>query len=311
MRRGRVDRAALPPRTSSPSASRWTREAQGSSRYPHLLCVWRSCAALTGAPVFADQFDGGSGLTRRPAGTPWCLRPWPWRSRARPRGLVRRAATARSRGCWSGSGRTSCSAPTAAPGGQVRTLVERSAPRTGPRPSTSTSGSPTGQVASRWSRHRRRILLMQMHDYERGASAAGRLPLCPPVIAPGRDPGRGGEAPARADNLFRYPGLKEDYYLADFSRTRRRGPRRAGPRPGGSIVVVARRRDLRVPRDNPLYEAGASRRRVPTGHGRDPAHHAERQRAAGGPPSWCRRRPGDRRPEPDPLPTSWSARAGR
>jgi uncharacterized protein len=63
-----------------------------------------------------------------------------------------------------------------------------------------------------------RLPLVQMNDYEhagrqrRISFRAARLVIAPDVI-----PVEAMEkAGARADRLFRYPGLKEDYYLADF-----------------------------------------------------------------------------------------------
>ena len=103
----------------------------------------------------------------------------------------------------------------------------------------------------------RRIPLVQMNDYEhaglqrRISFRAARLVLAPDAI-----PVEAMEkAGASEERLFRYPGLKEDYYLADFV-----------PDPGiiedlgldrTKVIVV-----LRPPpetseyhRDNPLYEA--------------------------------------------------------
>jgi predicted glycosyltransferase len=68
----------------------------------------------------------------------------------------------------------------------------------------------------------RRLPLVQMNDYEhagrqrRLAFRAARL-----VIAPDAIPVEAMEqAGARPERLFRYPGLKEDYYLADFTPDR-------------------------------------------------------------------------------------------
>jgi predicted glycosyltransferase len=64
-----------------------------------------------------------------------------------------------------------------------------------------------------------RIPLVQMNDYEhaglqrRISFRAARLVMAPDAI-PVEAMERAG---ARAERLFRYPGLKEDYYLADFS----------------------------------------------------------------------------------------------
>jgi predicted glycosyltransferase len=63
-----------------------------------------------------------------------------------------------------------------------------------------------------------RVPLVQMNDYEhaglqrRISFRAARLVIAPDAI-PIEAMERGG---ARRDRLFRYPGLKEDYYLADF-----------------------------------------------------------------------------------------------
>jgi predicted glycosyltransferase len=68
----------------------------------------------------------------------------------------------------------------------------------------------------------RRIPLVQMNDYEhagrqrRIAFRAARVVMAPDAI-PVEAMERAG---ARAERLFRYPGLKEDYYLADFEPDR-------------------------------------------------------------------------------------------
>ena len=106
-----------------------------------------------------------------------------------------------------------------------------------------------------------RIPLAQMQDYEyaglqRQLAFRGREP----GAGPRRDPGRG-DAPARAPRarkLFRYPGLKEDYYLADFDRRPGGRPERARGRPeDGARGRPARRPRLPpITRDNPIYERG-------------------------------------------------------
>jgi predicted glycosyltransferase len=64
-----------------------------------------------------------------------------------------------------------------------------------------------------------RIPLVQMNDYEhaglqrRISFRAARLVIAPDAIPVEAMEGAG----ARSDRLFRYPGLKEDYYLADFT----------------------------------------------------------------------------------------------
>jgi predicted glycosyltransferase len=105
----------------------------------------------------------------------------------------------------------------------------------------------------------RRIPLVQMNDYEhagmqrRISFRAARLVLAPDAI-PVEAMERAG---AREDRLFRYPGLKEDYYLADFR------PDPAVLHELGLDQSVERRLVvLRPPpetseyhRDNPLYES--------------------------------------------------------
>ena len=64
-----------------------------------------------------------------------------------------------------------------------------------------------------------RIPSVQMQDYEyAGPAAPARLPRREPGARPRtRSRSSGCAGPARAaGKLFRYPGLKEDYYLADF-----------------------------------------------------------------------------------------------
>jgi predicted glycosyltransferase len=108
-----------------------------------------------------------------------------------------------------------------------------------------------------------RVPLVQMNDYEhaglqrRISFRAARL-----VIAPEAIPVEAMErAGARGDRLFRYPGLKEDYYLADFEPDRavldelglERGT--AGGR-GTRLLVVVRPppETSEYHADNPLYE---------------------------------------------------------
>jgi predicted glycosyltransferase len=102
----------------------------------------------------------------------------------------------------------------------------------------------------------RRIPLVQMNDYEhagrqrRVAFRSARLVMAPDAI-PVEAMERAG---ARADRLFRYPGLKEDYYLADFS------PDPAvleelGLDPEGLIVVVRPPPETsEYHEENPLYD---------------------------------------------------------
>jgi predicted glycosyltransferase len=111
-----------------------------------------------------------------------------------------------------------------------------------------------------------RIPLVQMNDYEhagvqrRISFRAARLVMAPDAI-PVEAMERAG---ARSDRLFRYPGLKEDYYLADF----RPDPAALSELGLGDLGLSARRRaDERVlaivrpppetsayHAENPLYE---------------------------------------------------------
>jgi predicted glycosyltransferase len=102
----------------------------------------------------------------------------------------------------------------------------------------------------------RRIPLVQMNDYEhaglqrRIAFRGARLVLAPDAI-PVEAMERAG---ARRERLFRYPGLKEDYYLADFE------PDDAvlgelGIERGGLLVVMRPPPETsEYHRQNPLYE---------------------------------------------------------
>ena len=62
----------------------------------------------------------------------------------------------------------------------------------------------------------RRIPLVQMNDYEHAGRSGGSACAAAGGDRSRRDPGRGDGARRRAapETLFRYPGLKEDYYLA-------------------------------------------------------------------------------------------------
>src|SRR5262245_45901716 len=64
----------------------------------------------------------------------------------------------------------------------------------------------------------RRIPLVQMNDYEHaGLQRRIAFRSARPVMAPDAIPVEAmRRAGARPERLFRYPGLKEDYYLADF-----------------------------------------------------------------------------------------------
>ena len=126
-----------------------------------------------------------------------------------------------------------------------------------------------------------------MQDYEYAglqrklAWRAARRVIVPDAIPLDRLEAAG----ARADKLVRYPGLKEDYYLADFD-ARPGGPRRARPRRARRRCRSARGDDrvlvvVRPPpetsayhADNPLYERVLDRlvRRSRGRHRADPAH---------------------------------------
>ena len=104
-----------------------------------------------------------------------------------------------------------------------------------------------------------RIPSVQMQDYEHAglqrqvAFRVARRVLVPDAIPP--DAMR--RAGANPDKLFRYPGLKEDYYLADFQ------PDRAVLDELGidadRVIVVMRPSpgDVRLPRCQPARGAGA------------------------------------------------------
>ncbi len=105
-----------------------------------------------------------------------------------------------------------------------------------------------------------RIPLVQMNDYEhaglqrRISFRAARL-----VIAPDAIPVEAMErAGARAERLFRYPGLKEDYYLADFEPHRSvLGDLGLADGAGERLLVVVRPppETSEYHAENPLYEA--------------------------------------------------------
>jgi predicted glycosyltransferase len=101
-----------------------------------------------------------------------------------------------------------------------------------------------------------RIPLVQMNDYEHaGLQRRISFRAARRVLAPDAIPIEAMErAGARRDRLFRYPGLKEDYYLADFSPDEavlgelglERGRRLAVVRPPPETSEYHA--------DNPLYE---------------------------------------------------------
>ena len=111
-----------------------------------------------------------------------------------------------------------------------------------------------------------RLKLVQMNDYEhaglqrRISFRAARLVMAPDAI-PVEAMERAGASPGR---LFRYPGLKEDYYLADFEPdpdvVSVLGLADLGVRPDRSsddrVLVVVRPppETSEYHRDNPLYE---------------------------------------------------------
>ena len=117
--------------------------------------------------------------------------------------------------------------------------------RAGRGRAASSSRSRTARSTWPWSRTLLRIPSVQMQDYEHAglqrqlAFRAARRVLVPDAIPRRGDAEGRGAAPGK---LVRYPGLKEDYYLAGLrARPRRAG--RAGPRPrAGCWSWCARRR---------------------------------------------------------------------
>lgn len=102
----------------------------------------------------------------------------------------------------------------------------------------------------------RRIPLVQMNDYEhaglqrRISFRGARLVLAPDAI-----PVEAMEkAGARRDRLFRYPGLKEDYYLADFEPDDAVLEELGIEREGLLVVVRPPPETSEYHRQNPLYE---------------------------------------------------------
>jgi uncharacterized protein len=102
----------------------------------------------------------------------------------------------------------------------------------------------------------RRIPLVQMNDYEhaglqrRISFRAARLVMAPEAI-PVEAMERAG---ASADRLFRYPGLKEDYYLADFTPDVTALARLGLDRERLLVVLRPPPETSEYHRDNPLYE---------------------------------------------------------
>ncbi len=103
----------------------------------------------------------------------------------------------------------------------------------------------------------RRIPLVQMNDYEhaglqrRISFRAARLVLAPDAI-----PVEAMEkAGAREGRLFRYPGLKEDYYLADFRPDAAVLEQLGIARDSKLVVLRPPPETSEYHRDNPMYEA--------------------------------------------------------
>ena len=176
-------------------------------------------------------------------------------------------------------------------------LVWGRRPRAGDRPRL---GRPRGRLAA------------LPHPLGADAGLRVRRPAAPDRL-PGRAPGAGPDSipverlrriGAKGAKLVRYPGLKEEYYLADFEPDAG-GARRARARPReGPRRRPPAARDLRVPRpqrplrrDDPAPGGGAGAQAVVV----------PRTEAPGGPrrgrsaPAPGRPRAGDRRPEPDRL----------
>lgn len=103
----------------------------------------------------------------------------------------------------------------------------------------------------------RRIPLVQMNDYEhagrqrRIAFRTARLVLAPEAIPVEAMESAG----ASRDRLFRYPGLKEDYYLADFTPDPAVIEELAPDRDKRLVVLRPPPETSEYHRDNPLYEA--------------------------------------------------------
>ena len=125
---------------------------------------------------------------------------------------------------------------------------------------TSTSRSPTARSTSRSSRRLLRIPLGADAGLRaRGAAAEAQLPAprgwcSSPTRSRSR---RWSAAGAQPRSSFRYPGLKEDYYLADFEPDRRRSTRRSlgiDRERACSSSCARRRRPPPTTRENPLYE---------------------------------------------------------
>ena len=112
-----------------------------------------------------------------------------------------------------------------------------------------------------------RIPSVQMQDYEwAGLQRKLSWRVARRVIVPDAIPVERLVAAGAAERkLFRYPGLKEDYYLAGL-RARPGGPRRARPRRGRRNRARRRpaaARDLRLPRRQPALRRGHRPARAP------------------------------------------------
>jgi uncharacterized protein len=103
----------------------------------------------------------------------------------------------------------------------------------------------------------RRIPMVQMNDYEhagrqrRIAFGAARLVLAPDAIPVDAME----KAGASRDRLYRYPGLKEDYYLADFTPDPAVLDRLVPDRAKRLVVLRPPPETSEYHRDNPLYES--------------------------------------------------------
>ena len=176
--------------------------------------------------------------------------------------------------------------------GRARSRPRSAALRAGRGRSASTSRSPTDRSTSRSSR---RVLRDPVGAdaglRARGPPAQARLASRPPGPGARRDPGRGawrGAAP-REEKLVRYPGLKEDYYLADFEPSPRvlseLGLPSSGSRPTGRTTACSWS-CARRPRRPPTTRRTPSTRACSTGSPRagrcgrrpDPAHRGTAER---------------------------------
>ena len=135
---------------------------------------------------------------------------------------------------------TPCRRLSGAQGGRGR-VAQRRRWRAGRGRGASTSRSRTARSTSRVVSALLRIPSAQMQDYE---FAGLQRQIAFRVARRGARPDaipleRLRRAGAKPEKLFRYPGLKEDYYLADFEPDPR-GPRRARARPRSEVLVVVR-----------------------------------------------------------------------